>query len=88
MEIIGTIHSIQELKTFDSGFMVQEFYLNISKSNQYTGEKYENYAKFQVVNQKIKLELFNLGDVVRVYFGINGRFLIEKTAEENALYKI
>ena len=78
MVIIGIIHSIQNPKTFESGFTVQEFYLDTSRHNQYTDEKYENYAKFQVLNKKINLELFKPDDIVRVSFNINGKVIDQK----------
>ena len=78
MVIIGIIHSIQNSKTFESGFTVQEFYLDTSRHNQYTDEKYENYAKFQVLNKKINLELFKPDDIVRVSFNINGKVIDQK----------
>lgn len=73
MQQSGKLHSVGEMKTFDSGFMVQEFYLDLTRYNQLTGEKYSNHAKFKVFNENINLDSFNQGDIVKVDFRINGR---------------
>ncbi len=73
MEITGKLLEIREVKTFDSGFMVQEFVLDISRYNQLTGEVYENFALLQSANEKIDFTGFKIGDAVKVSFGINGR---------------
>ena len=73
MQITGKIHSVGETKQFESGFMVQEFYLDLTRYNELTGECYENWAKFQNLNEKLDLGQYNIGDIVKVDFYISGR---------------
>lgn len=53
MEVIGTFLKASEIKTFESGYQVQEFYLDYSKFDQYTGEKRENILRFQLNGDNI-----------------------------------
>ena len=55
MEQTGIFLKAGEVKTFDSGFKVQEFYLDCRTYNQFTGEPIENLLKFQVSGEKISL---------------------------------
>ncbi len=73
MEITGKLHALQEVKTFDSGFMVQEFYLDTTRYDAFTGQEYENYVKLQNLNEKLDLRKFKQGDIVKVGFYVNGR---------------
>lgn len=73
MDITGKLNSVSETQTFSSGFMVQEFYLDLTRYNQMTGEKYTNHAKFKIFNEKCNPNEFNIGDIVKVGFSINGR---------------
>ena len=72
MEITGKLHSIGEVKTFPSGFMLEEFYLDLTRFDSMTGEKYSNHAKFQNANERLNLQQFNIGDVVKLSFSIRG----------------
>lgn len=81
MQITGKMHSIGDTKQFDSGFMVQEFYLDLTRYNELTGECYENWAKFQNLNEKLDLGQFNIGDIVKVDFYINGRKYTKKDGD-------
>lgn len=73
MDITGKLHSVGETKQFDSGFQVQEFYLDLTRFNQMTGEKYSNHARFKIFNEKCNPNQYNIGDIVKVSFSINGR---------------
>lgn len=75
MEIRGKLLKKSDIKQKTDGFRLQEFYLDCSTFNQYTGDKRENILKFQVTNSSIdKLQPFNAGDILKVTFGIKGRF--------------
>lgn len=73
MEIIGMIHAVQPVKEFNHGFTVEEFYLDISRIDNFTGQKYENYVLLQNTNEKLDLKPFKKGDIVKVKYYINGR---------------
>lgn len=75
MEIRGKLLKKSDIQQKTDSFRVQEFYLDCSTFDQYTGDKWENILKFQVTNSSIdKLQPFNAGDILKVSFGINGRF--------------
>ncbi|GIZ15533.1 DUF3127 domain-containing protein [Capnocytophaga catalasegens] len=75
MEIRGKLLKKSDIQQKTDSFRVQEFYLDCSTFDQYTGERRENILKFQVTNSSIdKLQPFNAGDILKVSFGINGRF--------------
>ena len=46
---VGTLVQKSDLKEFDGGFRVQEFYLDCKRYNQDDGTEYPNMLKFQVV---------------------------------------
>ncbi|MAX71839.1 MAG: hypothetical protein CMC76_12210 [Flavobacteriaceae bacterium] len=73
MDITGKLHSVGETKTFDSGFQVQEFYLDLTRFNQMTGEKYSNHARFKIFNEKCNPDQYKVGDIIKVGFSINGK---------------
>ena len=71
MEQTGIFLKAGEIKTFDSGFKVKEFYLDCRTYNQFTGEPIENLLKFQVSGEKISiLNGIEKGDLVKVHFSI------------------
>lgn len=75
MEIQGTLLKKSLIQEKTEKFKIQEFYLDCSRFDQYTGDKYENIIKFQVVNNNIeKLHPIKEGDIIKVYYVINGRF--------------
>lgn len=79
MDITGKLLKTSEIKTFDNGFQVQEFYLDCTLFNQYTGEPRENIVKFQIKGNNIEyLDLVKVDDRVKVYFTISGRFYDKK----------
>ena len=74
MEQTGIFLKAGEIKTFDSGFKVQEFYLDCRTYNQFTGEPIENLLKFQVSGDRISLlNGVKKDDLVKVHFNIKGK---------------
>lgn len=75
MDIQGILLKKSEIKTFSDKFSVQEFYLDCSTFNQYTGDKYENILKFQLINKNIdKIEKAEVGQRLKIQFQPRGRF--------------
>ncbi|MDX8564705.1 DUF3127 domain-containing protein [Elizabethkingia sp. HX WHF] len=71
---VGTLVQKSDLKEFDGGFRVQEFYLDCKRYNQDDGTEYPNMLKFQVVGDKISLlEQFQRGDKIQVDYSPKGR---------------
>lgn len=81
MDLKGRLVSRGEVKTFDSGFMLEEFYIDATRYNQDTGQKYSNYVKLQNANEKLNLDMFSIGDSVNVSFSVNGRFYSNQEQE-------
>lgn len=76
MEITGKLYSVENAKTFDSGHMVQEFYLDCTHYDPFTGEKKDNFIKFQNWNEKINFNNILPNDNIKVSFGIKGSWYI------------
>ncbi|WP_404812042.1 DUF3127 domain-containing protein [Capnocytophaga canimorsus] len=75
MDIRGKLLKKSAIEQKTETFKVQEFYLDCSTFDQYTGEKRENLLRFQVTNAKIdKFQSVPVGAIVKVSFGIRGRF--------------
>lgn len=75
MEIRGKVLSKGDVVARTDKFKVQEFFLDCSTFNQYTGEKRENIIKLQVINGNIeKFSSVTVGMEVKIHFQINGRF--------------
>jgi len=74
MEITGKLYQVTEAKTFETGRSIQEFYLDCTNYNPTTGEKRENYVKFQCWGGIINLSEFIPNDVIKVSFGIRGNW--------------
>lgn len=67
MNIKGTIKTIGELQTFDSGFKKKELIIE-------TGGEYPQLIKFEVIKDTItKLDAMVEGQEVDVHFNIRGR---------------
>lgn len=81
MEVTARLASLGEVKQFESGFMLQEFYLDATRFNQTTGEKYSNYIKLQNANERLDLSPIDIGDMVKVEFGVSGRFYANQEGE-------
>ncbi len=85
MEITGKFIKKSDVKTFESGFQVQEFYLDCKKFNPNTGEPIENLLKFQMSGSKIEtLNSLKKGDNVKVLFSIQGRLFDKKDGSGKA----
>ena len=65
MEITGTFQKASDIKTFESGFQAQEFYLDCKTYNQYTGEPIENLIK---VYFSVKGKLYDKEDGTKGHF--------------------
>jgi hypothetical protein len=75
MEIRGKVLSKGDVVARTDKFKVQEFFLDCSTYDQYTGEKRENIIKLQVINGNIeKFSSVTVGMEVKIHFQINGRF--------------
>lgn len=60
-----------------------------STFDQFTGEKRENFLKFQVTNKNIeKLQNIPVGAIIKVTFGIRGRFFDGTDRETGATKKM
>ena len=81
MEIQGRLASVGQTKQFDSGFMVQELYIDATRFNPQTGEKYSNHIKLQNANEKLNLEELTIGDMVKFQVSIDGRFWANQEGE-------
>ena len=81
MELTGRLASKGEVKVFESGFMLEEFYIDATRFNQQTGEKYSNHIKLQNANEKLDLNAVGIGDLVKIEFSINGRFYANSEGE-------
>ncbi|MDY3326727.1 DUF3127 domain-containing protein [Riemerella anatipestifer] len=81
MELIGIFKKASDVKSYENGFKVQEFYLDNEQYNSNTGEVYSNLIKLQLIKEKIDLiKQFKEGDRIKVYFNIKGQVF---TKEDN-----
>ena len=68
-EITGTLITRSEIETKGESFNVRTFGIKVQD-----GGKYDNYASFQLTQERCKLiEDFNRGDEIKVYFDLRGR---------------
>ena len=68
-EITGTLLNRSETETKGESFQVRTFGIKVSD-----GGKYDNYASFQLTQERCKLiEDFAQGDEIKVYFDVRGR---------------
>lgn len=89
MDITGKFKKASEIKTFESGYQVQEFYVDCSRYNSFTGELIENLLKFQVGGQKIDLlQDLNKGDLVKVHFSLKGRLYDKPDGSGKAHFQV
>jgi len=66
-----------------STFYKRELVLDASHYDPYTGQKYENFPKFEFTGNKIsELDKFSVGDMVTVSFFLSGR-CVEKDGKTN-----
>jgi len=79
-ELEGTIHLIQEIQTFDSGFTKREFVVEVQDGN------FPQMIKFECLKEKTSLtDGLSKGDQVKVNFDIrgneyNGRYYVNLNA--------
>jgi len=68
MNIKGTIKTIADIQTFDSGFRKQEFVIET------TEDKFPQLIKFEIIKENIeKFDPFLIeGGIVNVHFNIRG----------------
>lgn len=78
MQIKGKIKEIKEVRQITENFKTQNFVLDLTRYNPDTGEEYENYAEFQVNNEKCDLSNLKVEDRVTVDFNVQGRYFEKK----------
>lgn len=75
MTITGTLFLIEGKLRKTDKMEIQEFILDASTFDIHSGDRRENYLKFQCINNKCSLlNGFKVGDSVTVSFYPNGRF--------------
>lgn len=74
----GAVLKRSQKRVVSEKFSVQLLYLDTSTYNNYTGERYTNIAMVQVVNDKVDVNAFSVGDVVDVECYLNGRVFTRK----------
>lgn len=74
-EIYGIMLNRSEIKQPTESFSVQEFFVDCSEFDRFSGQKkFENKLKFQVSNSKIEeLRKVNRGDLIKIFFTPQGR---------------
>lgn len=82
MEITGRLAAKGDVREFESGFTIEEFFLDATRFNQTTGEKYSNFIKLQNANEKLDLTPLEIGDQVKVSFGVKGRFYADAEQQQ------
>ena len=73
MNVKGALLKTMPVRQISETFKIQEFYLDTSSYNNMTGDKYANIVKMQIVNDKVDISDFKIGQVLDVGFYINGR---------------
>ena len=73
MNVRGALIKVMPIRQISETFKIQEFYLDASSYNNMTGDKYANIIKLQIVNDKVEISDFKIGQVLDVGFYINGR---------------
>lgn len=88
MELQGIFLKASEVQTFESGYQNQEFYLDASTFDQFTGEKRANTLRFQIGGDRISyLNGLKNGDRVKVFFTIKGQFYEKKDGTGKAHFQ-
>lgn len=68
---VGKITHIGSVESPTENFKKREFAIEVSQFNPETGEEYKHEEAFQFTNDKVLyLDNFNVGDKVKVSFGI------------------
>jgi hypothetical protein len=87
MEITGKLHSISKLRQVTPTFSVQEFILDTSSYNQETGDLIQNYAQFQINNQRVSLDGLKVGQKLKISFYIKGKLYEKKDGSGLGLFQ-
>lgn len=76
-QVIGKVQYIGNTEAIpygDKTFYKRELVLDASRYDQYSGQKFENYPKFEFTgNNCAQLDQFQVGQVVTVSFTLSGR---------------
>lgn len=76
-QVTGKVHYIGNTEAIpygDKTFYKRELVLDASRYDQYSGQKFENYPKFEFTgNNCAQLDQFQVGQVVTVSFTLSGR---------------
>lgn len=78
MKLRGFILAIKPQRVINENFWLQDVYLDCSNYNNLTGEKYPNFTRIQIPNEKASLDGLQAGQLVEVEFDIRGRFFERK----------
>lgn len=88
MEITGKIVKVSDVKFYENNFMVREFYLDCSEFNRNTGEKIDNFIKFQLTGSYVDIiDAYPIGSLVVVTFNIRGR-IYEKDGKKGHIQSL
>lgn len=69
LQITGKIHVIKDVQQVSASFKKREFVVEYA-----TNPMYPQYPSFQLVQDKVDmLDSFNVGDIVKVEYNLNGR---------------
>ena len=79
MKLNGFLLAVKPQRTISDNFRLQEFYLDCSNYHHQTGEKYPNYVRLQIANEKASLDGFKIGQLLAVEFDVRGKFFNRKT---------
>ena len=72
--IIGQTYQVPSNSPNAAPFYKRELVLDASRFDSITGQKFENYPKFEFINQKCQLlDQFQVGQLVTVSFALSGR---------------
>jgi hypothetical protein len=72
--IIGQTYQVPSNTPGAQPFYKRELVLDASRFDSITGQKFENYPKFEFINQKCSLlDQFQVGQLVTVSFALSGR---------------
>ena len=74
MKLRGFLLAVKPQRSINENFRVQEFYLDCSNYHHQTGEKYPNYVRLQIPNEKASLDGFKPGQLLEVDMEVRGRF--------------
>ena len=73
LEIRGAILEIKPVRQVSERFSVQLIYIDTSTYNNYTGERYDNIALIQNINNKVNIQGLAVGHLITCSCYLNGR---------------